>query len=271
MTTTIRDRMKVLGIWLVLAVTAGVAFAPGAADAHVTPDDVHLWTAHIKPRLATVGTINTSTNPVDWTRLKGVPAGFADGADSTGPLPGFGLTRTSPLFYPIYDRVDQTKIQRRVTGTCGSNSSISSIAQDGSVSCQPDDAARAYYHSDDDTGGLCNWTSVCSEGSLAVPAGTYMVLAKIRLTSEQDEAIDSLCGLKMPGQSSWAGYSDSSGAGADWGNTHAIMTVSLQAVHTFEEAGSTSVVCSDMDDYESFGSYLKIIAIPLSGVSISEP
>lgn len=32
----------------------------------------------------TTGVINTSTNPVDWSKLKSVPAGFADGVDNTG-------------------------------------------------------------------------------------------------------------------------------------------------------------------------------------------
>lgn len=34
--------------------------------------------------LSTPGVINVSTNPVDWTLLKNVPAGFADGVDGTG-------------------------------------------------------------------------------------------------------------------------------------------------------------------------------------------
>ena len=34
--------------------------------------------------LAAVGTINDSGNPVHWTKLKGVPAGLADGVDDTG-------------------------------------------------------------------------------------------------------------------------------------------------------------------------------------------
>jgi hypothetical protein len=34
--------------------------------------------------LSSPGVINTPGNPVDWTRLKNVPAGFADGADDTG-------------------------------------------------------------------------------------------------------------------------------------------------------------------------------------------
>lgn len=33
---------------------------------------------------STVGTINTSTNPVDWSQLKNVPASIADGLDNTG-------------------------------------------------------------------------------------------------------------------------------------------------------------------------------------------
>lgn len=35
-----------------------------------------------RAQLATPGTINGGSNPVDWTKLKGVPAGFADGIDA---------------------------------------------------------------------------------------------------------------------------------------------------------------------------------------------
>ena len=34
--------------------------------------------------LMTGGVINTPSNPVDWTKLKNVPAGFADGSDASG-------------------------------------------------------------------------------------------------------------------------------------------------------------------------------------------
>jgi hypothetical protein len=37
--------------------------------------------------LAAAGTINQGSNPVDWTKLKSVPAGFADGVDDTGGSP----------------------------------------------------------------------------------------------------------------------------------------------------------------------------------------
>lgn len=44
----------------------------------------HLWNDHIKPKIANPGTINNANNPVDWTKLKNVPAGFADGVDDAG-------------------------------------------------------------------------------------------------------------------------------------------------------------------------------------------
>ena len=40
--------------------------------------------------LAAAGTINTPTNPVDWTQLKNVPAGFADGTDDGGAASDHG-------------------------------------------------------------------------------------------------------------------------------------------------------------------------------------
>ena len=74
---------KVRGVaWLVTGVTIGLLLITPAL-AHV--DGVrHLWNNHIKPRLANPGTINDANNPVDWTKLKGVPAGFADGTDDGG-------------------------------------------------------------------------------------------------------------------------------------------------------------------------------------------
>ena len=36
--------------------------------------------------LGTAGTINQGSNPVDWTRLRNVPAVFADGSDDGGAV-----------------------------------------------------------------------------------------------------------------------------------------------------------------------------------------
>jgi hypothetical protein len=84
--------------------------------------------------LGTAGTINQSSNPVHWTKLKGVPAGFADGTDDLGPAysAGFGLDLAGTQF-----AVNPAQVQRRVADTCASGASIRAIAQDGSVTCQP--------------------------------------------------------------------------------------------------------------------------------------
>jgi hypothetical protein len=47
---------------------------------------------HIKPKLVKQGTINANKNPVNWTRLKNVPAGFADGTDDGGGGGGGDIT-----------------------------------------------------------------------------------------------------------------------------------------------------------------------------------
>ena len=44
----------------------------------------------LKGYLAFPGTINDPTNPVNWTKLKGVPSGIADGVDSEGSGTGDG-------------------------------------------------------------------------------------------------------------------------------------------------------------------------------------
>ena len=73
-------RANYANITATLALALALGMTP--AGAHVTDEFSHLWGEHIKPKLATSGTINQSSNPVHWTKLKGVPAGFADGADA---------------------------------------------------------------------------------------------------------------------------------------------------------------------------------------------
>jgi hypothetical protein len=83
--------------------------------------------------LGSAGTINADSNPVHWTRLKGVPAGFADGTDDVGPsyAAGAGLNLAGTTF-----SVDPTQVQHRISDSCPAGASIRAIAQDGSVTCQ---------------------------------------------------------------------------------------------------------------------------------------
>lgn len=83
----ISSKVSILVVGLVLGMSL---LTP--ASAHVGDTAAHLWTEHIKPlaldlfytkgRLHNAGTINASGNPVDWTKLKDVPLGIADGRDA---------------------------------------------------------------------------------------------------------------------------------------------------------------------------------------------
>jgi len=57
-------------------------------DAHKAGAD-HDGRYFTEAELQSPGTLNAGTNPVDWTKLKGVPAGFADGTDDAAPRPAF--------------------------------------------------------------------------------------------------------------------------------------------------------------------------------------
>jgi len=61
--------------------------ADGFADASHSHDDRY----YTEAELNSSGTINQAGNPVDWTELKNVPAGLADGIDEVGAGDGYSL------------------------------------------------------------------------------------------------------------------------------------------------------------------------------------
>ena len=74
----------------VCATKAGtVKVATSAASCGPNEQAISLLTGDYKDLLASAGTINGAANPVDWTQLKNVPPGFADGVGVGTALAGF--------------------------------------------------------------------------------------------------------------------------------------------------------------------------------------
>jgi len=74
-----------------------IKVGPGAGQVAAGNHD-HDARYPLRTDLNAVGTVNNAGNPVQWSQLKGVPAGFADGADADTTYtsgPGLGLAGTT--------------------------------------------------------------------------------------------------------------------------------------------------------------------------------
>jgi len=212
-----------------LAATA-IATLALAGTASATTVWQNVW-AQIRPLLADSGTINSPDNPVDWTKLKSVPAGLADGLDNGVDRAGFGLKKN--LCPNAEFAVDRDKIQERVDGSCPAGQAVDSIAQDGSVSCSAGPKTLSTHIVD--TGIVCNdW---CVEGSLDLPPGSYAVTAKIVV-----DGLYAACRLDFNGIV--MDESETHASGDDW---IPVNTLPLQASPRNVGQGTLSVVCRDED------------------------
>jgi len=93
---------------------------------------------------------------VAWTGITGVPGDLADGDADTTYSEGTGILLTGTTF-----SADTTYLQRRVTGSCPPESSIASIADDGSVTCEADTDTDTTYSQG--TGIIISGTTVSAD------------------------------------------------------------------------------------------------------------
>jgi hypothetical protein len=174
-------RSVVVGLGLILV--GALLVAP--VGAHVKKEFGHLWKKHIRPKLSAPGTINKAKNPLNWTKLKSVPAGFADGTDDvaggagggdiTSVEAGLGLTGGGDSG-DVSLGADFSAVQARVTDDCvppagipnpfkpDFGSSIEAIKADGTVICDEDDVGPTGI---DSVWGSSPWDSSIEKGAAA--------------------------------------------------------------------------------------------------------
>jgi hypothetical protein len=259
---------KPTAVFLVFAglIVGAIIMSPVAA--HLKGGSRHVWKAHIKPKLSKEGTINKPKNPVNWTRLKGVPPGFADGVDKgggggggdiTGVAAGPGLTGGGNSG-DVSLAVDTSVVQSRVTGSCpAGQSSIRVINEDGTVACEPDDRSAGYLGFKD--GPQVIPFAPTPLGSLNLPPGQYVIFAKMWAVPPNlagDAAVT--CTLK---------------AGSDADEVHVSLPnrnghyLGLNVVHSFNSAGDAVVACNLNGNSNPFTELhdLKITAISVGELS----
>jgi hypothetical protein len=248
--------MRAIAAWaramtIVAAGAMAVAMAAPGAGAHDDGTTSHLWLDHIKP-MKIAGTINDPANPVDWTKLKGVPAGFVDGIDNGVSKAGFGLgIGRGPFFF-----VKPEVIQRRIDSFCATGQAIKSVEQDGSVNCTK--GPRAFTKVlKGDLGPLCD--TGCTMGTLVLEPGTWAISAKLWVQQDLADPDDVFaeCFLHAGGLSDRAIVVSAS-------SFSAAATLSLQLVATLTSNVHASVECNDGDVGQAHGHDLSIMAIRAS-------
>ena len=235
------DRCPDPSITLVAAALVVALWTP--VGAHNDGTLAHLWN-HIKV-MGDAGTINTSTNPVQWTKLKGVPSSIADGVDNIG-VPAFGLKQVYGAYF-----VDSSVIQRRVESSCVKGQAIRSISSTGAISCST--GPQGYTLRIANTGQICDVS--CTEGSLTLSPGTWAIFGKITVhqTDGSEDHLFSSCQLNA------GGLVDESEGDAQIDNITETVTMNMQLMVKLTNLVNTSISCGDGGAGSAYGSNLSII------------
>jgi hypothetical protein len=108
--------------------------------------------------LGVPGSLNSGANPVDWTRLKNVPAGFADGTDDAGGTAGGGWIDDGTVVR-LEDAADSVGIG---TGLPGEKLDVAGTVRVEGFS-MPDDSVFGHVLTAD-TSGTGSWQAPVADG-----------------------------------------------------------------------------------------------------------
>jgi hypothetical protein len=123
----------------------------------------------------------------------------------------------------------------------------------------------AFYAVDNNTGEICNVG--CTELTLrAIPAGSYLILAKIRVLQEDHDA-DTIVHCELVAGADMATADTDLATFAIQDNDAPVATLPLEVVHTFEATDNASINCEDADFGNVSGTFAKIAAIRLGAVN----
>lgn len=251
---TSRSRVRIA---LALALSLVVAGVMSGTALAATGNWDQIW-AQLQPLLGNPGTINNSTNPVHWTKLKGVPAGLADGLDNGVDRAGFGLKKN--VVPNLEFAVDTARIQQRVTDTCSAGTTIQEVRRDGTVVCSPGGVVYDGGHDFGDSGSQPvgnSWATL--GGALDLPSGAWSIVGIATIGSSD---LRVRCRLEA-----WVDGSQAQvlNAATAWTTDGLTVPVALTGAHQSADPFHVAVVCKD-GGYDAYWSKLRITATQVSEV-----
>jgi hypothetical protein len=264
--TIARSAWKLLALGMLIALlAAGNAFA-----GHET-GSVPSYTGCLNPNGGTVYYLALGEQPQKQCN-SGHPHIHLSGGDITAVAAGPGLTGGGSDG-AISLAVDSQQVQTRVSGDCTSpGEAIAQIEQGGTVICNSGPAV--ILGAIDDTNNVADSFSdpEYTIGTLPLPPGTYLILAKVKIDLKTTSALEDIWRTKCALVYNEAVLLDRGSVGGDteW---VAGGTITMIGTVNFTEPGTVSVQCSDGGDELEVGdeewSFLKISAVKLGNLVVN--
>ena len=164
------------------------------------------------------------------------------------------------------DAIDPGTVQRRVTGSCAVGEAIAQINEDGTVYCNT--GAQVFLRA---PGGGDVPNDPATIGSLPLPAGSYLITAKLavrptNIGADTDDFWDVNCTLAAGSDVDHASESDDTSDTWHFGRSG---TLNMIVTHEFAGAGSATVTCYDSGD-ESGPSDLSFQSLVIAAIRVGD-